>query len=262
MADVSTPLVREAFRNAGERRYLLSKLFYSAIFGRRWEIAMVGWAYIKCLDDAVDEEPATDKALAVVAAQRDLIVRVYGGGSVDGVLAVPESYGRAFFAYDAVHGRRCRPLIETILDTMEFDVVRRHTLLPAARIDAYMVELGAAIIRYTAHFLADDFPLSEPFVHSASRAYLYADALIDLEHDLRFGVINVPAEDVADWHLDLAAPGQKLREWVASQAPAVFGHFSTALTEAGRLPGIRVKLLSRLFLSRKRAQLARFLARQ
>lgn len=261
MAAVSTQLVREAFRNAGERRYLLSKLFYTAIFGRRWDVAMVGWAYIKCLDDAVDEEPAADKALAVVATQRDLLARVYDGGPVDAALAVPESYGRAFFAYDAQHGTRWRPLIETILDTMEFDVTRRHTLISAEQLDGYMVELGAAIIRYTANFLADDFPLTDPFIRSASRAYLYADSLIDLEHDLRFGVINIPAEDVAAWQLDVAAPDPKRRQWVAERAPAVLGYFGEAIAAAAHLPGIRVKLLSRLFLSRKRAQLERFLAR-
>jgi hypothetical protein len=261
MAAVTTELARDAFRDAGERRYLLSKLFYTLIFGRRWEAAMVGWAYIKCLDDAVDEEPDAARALAVVGAQRELMARVYGGGSLDGSLAVPESYGRAFFAYDAARGGRWRRLIEIILDTMEFDVVRRHQVLSAARLDDYMVELGAAIIRYTANFLADDFPLPDAFLRSASRAYLYADSLIDLEHDLRFGVINIPAEDVAAWRLELAAPDPNRRRWVAERAPQVLGYFGEALAASARLPGLRVKLLSRLFLSRKRTQLERFLAR-
>lgn len=261
MTDVSTALVREAFRTAGERNYLLSKLFYSAIFGRRWEAALVGWAYIKCLDNAVDEEPVAEVALAVVARQRELLARVYDGRDVDPQLIVPESYGRAFFAYDAAHGARCRPLIETIIDTMEFDVRRRHSLVSAERLDTYMVELGAAIIRYTTSFLAADYPLSDAFVDSTSRAYLYADSLIDVEHDLRFGVINIPAEDVAAWQLDVTAANPRVREWVAQRAPAVFDYFAEARAAAARLPGLRVKLLSRLFLSNKRAQLTRHLAR-
>jgi hypothetical protein len=259
--DVSTALVREAFRNAGEHNYLLSKLLYSAIFGRRWELALVGWAYIKCLDNAVDEEPAADAALAVVETQRELLARVYAGRDVDRALPVPESYGRAFFAYDAARGARCRPLIETIIDTMEFDVRRRHTLVPAARLDTYMVELGEAIIRYTTSFLATDSPLSDAFVHSTSRAYLYADSLIDIEHDLRVGVINIPAEDVAAWQLDIGAANPRVREWVARRAPAVFGYFAEARTAAAQVRGLRVTLLSRLFLSNKRAQLTRHLAR-
>ncbi len=257
----SGEIVREAFGAAGERRYLLSKMFYTGVFGRRWEAALIGFAYLKCLDNAVDEEPDAVKALAVLASQRELIAREYAGASVGNTCAAVERYGHYFFQYDRTHGVWWRSLIETILETMEFDVRRRHVAVARAALDSYVLTLGEAVIRYTANFLAPGYPLHESFVRSASRAYLYADSLIDLEHDLRFGVINVPAEDVASWKLDLGAPNGRLRDWTASRVPIVFELFAEALAEASRLNGLRARWLARLFLSRKRNRLARFLQR-
>ena len=255
-------IVREAFSAAGEHHYLLSKLFYTGIFGRRWEVALVGFAYLKCLDNAVDEEPDAAEAFAVLASQRALIARAYAGGCVDEGAAALERYAQYFIRYDRTHGVWWRALLERILETMDFDVHRRFVAVPRETLDAYVLKLGEAVIRYTTNFLAPDYPLHESFIRSASRAYLYADALIDLEHDLRFGVINVPSEDIASWHLDVAAPNARLCDWQASQAPRVFGFFAEALDEVKRLVGRRARWLGQLFLRRKRQQLARFLRRR
>ena len=255
----SKEIVREAFYAAGERNYLLSKLFYTGIFGRRWEVALVGFAYLKCLDNAVDEEPDCDKAFAVLASQRELISREYSGKSSGEDITLLERYGRFFFRYDRAHGMWWRPLIETIVGTMEFDVRRRHVAMPRETLDCYFDTLGEAVIRYTAYFIAPGYPLHHSFIRSASRAYLYADSLIDLEHDLRFGLINVPAEDIEAWQLDVSAPNPRLIDWAAARAPAVLSLFSEALAEAPRLAGLRVRWLAQLFLSRKRTRLARFL---
>ena len=54
-------------------------------------------------------------------------------------------------------------------------------------------------------------------VNELCAAYMFADSLIDLEHDLAFGLINVPAEDVAEG-VDPLQADERLACWAAEEA--------------------------------------------
>ncbi len=253
------PFVKEAFRAAGERHYLLSRIFYSAMFGAAWRYAVVGFAYIKCLDNAVDENADATQGLAALEAQHSLLRRVYAAVPIHGVLPIPDRFGYEFCRYDRAVGARWRPVIEAIIETMEFDVQRRHQVLPRPVLDAYFLKMGKAMIEYTAYFVSSKVQLSPSFVHSASRAYLYSDTLMDLEHDLRLGIINIPAEDIESFGVDLRTGGDALRAWMAKQSVDVEQYYSEAFRETARLDNFRIRVLSRLYLSRKRNRFHRFL---
>jgi hypothetical protein len=253
-------LVREAFDSAGEKHFRLARFFYSILFGRNWMFAILGFAYLKCLDDVVDEDVDTNRALGVLARQKRLIDRAYGGESVRESLPSPERFGLPFFLYDRAHGNRLRTAFETVLSSMQFDTRRRGRLIGAAALDAYVVQLGSTVFRYLQHFAAPEATLDDRFAAVAARAYLYADALIDLRHDLRLGIVNVPEEDIVRYRLSLDLDDPHLRAWMARRAAFVLEQFEQALGLARRLESRPLRLLSRLYLSTKRRSLHRFLA--
>jgi hypothetical protein len=258
----STDLVREAFASAGEKRFFLAQFLYRMVFGPDWKQAILGFAYFKHLDNLVDEDPDAGRALAVLAAQRRFIDDVYAGGPHTGHLGLPERFGAPFFEYDRRIGAPLRVEFETLLDSMEFDTRRRGAVLSAAALDAYVVDLGGGIFRALLYHAAPDVILPPGFVARASRAYLYADALIDLRQDLAAGVINVPAEDVERYGLSLDASDSRLRSWIADRAGRVLDDFAAAFAEGRRLERWTLRFLARLYLSSKRRTLRRFLRRE
>ena len=136
---------------------------------------------------------------------------------------------------------------------------RRYQVLAGSVLDAYFVKMGQATIEYTTYFVSPGVRLPPSYIQSASRAYLYADTLMDLEHDLRLGIINIPAEDIEPFRLDLRAGGDTLRHWVTTRSAAVEQYYREALRETARLDNFRIRLLSRLYLFRKRRRFRAFL---
>ncbi len=259
--DTSTSLVRDAFDRAGEKRFLLARPLYYTLFGVEWTKAILGFSYLKCLDDLVDEDPDVDRALAVLARQRQMIAAIYDGGDVAQDLASPEIYGAPFFAHDRDRGAPLRATFEKVLATMDFDTRRRGKILDAASLDAYVVELGSAALHFLAHFAAPGFEAPAEFVAQSSRAYLMADALIDLRHDLAAGVINVSREDIDRFGLSLE-DDRHLRTWMARQGPLVDRLFEEVAQLRRRLQSRPLRLLTVLYLSSKRRSLRRFLVRE
>ena len=113
---------------------------------------------------------------------------------------------------------------------------------------------------FLVHFAARGLALPSGLRESGSRAYLYADTLMDLEHDLAFGLVNVPSEDLDTYAIDPTAPDTTtLHRWIADRAPEVERQFDIAyalLRELPRVTGIWGKML----LDAKRKKFQRFLA--
>lgn len=253
-------LVREAFHLSGEKHFAIARLGYPLVFGARWREAILAFAYLKCLDDLIDEDPDHERALAMLADQRALIARAYAGAAPGHRAAVPERYGLPVFHADRARGARLRRPFEAILASMEFDTRRRGVQLDAAALDAYVVDLGSAILVLFAEIAAPGVALPAAVLCEGSRAYLYADALMDLQHDLRLGVVNVPRGE-GDWRAWAAADGDAPRRaWVAARVPRVLEHFAAARRH---FPGVQpwtLRAFLALYLAAKRHKMRRFLA--
>jgi len=252
-------LVREAFEAAREKHFLFARAFYPAVFGAEWRSAILTFSYLKCVDDLIDEDPDTERALASLGRQRAVIARGYSGEPCPASTA-PERFGVPVFRRDRGRGALLRDPVEAILDSMEFDTKRRGESLDAAALDSYVLDLGASVFALFSRLCAAPNELSENLVAEGSRAYLYADALIDLQHDLALGVINVPCEDIARLAL-LCRPGDKrLRAWINERAPVVFAHFARALEQLRAVPVRRLRYFLTLFLASKQRKLRRYVA--
>ena len=255
-------LVREAFHLSGEKHFGIARWLYPLVFGDRWTDAILAFAYLKCLDDLVDEDPDRERALEMLARQRPLIAGAYSGAPPDDGAALPERFGLPVFARDRGRGARLRERFEAIVASMEFDTRRRGVQLDAAALDRYVVDLGGAILALFAELAAPGVVLPAPVVCEGSRAYLYADALIDLSHDLALGVVNVPRED-GDWRTWIgSADDAAQRAWMAARVPQVQAHFARLRANLGAVRPWTLRAFLALYLAAKRRKLRRFLTRQ
>lgn len=253
-------LVREAFDLSGEKHFGVARRLYPLVFGSRWTDAILAFAYLKCLDDLVDEDPDGERALATLARQRRVIASAYAGEAAGDGAALSERFGLPVFARDRRRGARLRPRFEAIVASMEFDTRRRGVQLDAAALDRYVVDLGGAVLHLFAELAAPGAILPPAVVREGSRAYLYADALIDLSHDLACGVVNVPRED-ADWRSWVGAGDETPRHaWVAARAPQVLAHFARLRAHLGAVRPWTLRAFLALYLAAKRRKLRRFLA--
>ncbi len=255
---LSNAFVRDAFYASGEKRYALARVVYPYLLGPDWRWAIVGWAYLKCLDDMVDEDTSTERSIEVLESQREMLKRIYDGGLPDPGRSAPECYGERFCAWDRSCGAPLRTSIDALLETIEFDLRRRGSILSREEIDAYLLKIGGTLIDFLIHFAAPGLVLSDALHKAASRAYLYADTLMDLAHDLEFGLINIPVEDVEAAVVDLGTGFEGCRLWVTARVPEVENYFDEAISLMRELPPA-TRVWCRFLLTNKRKAFQHFL---
>ena len=248
-------LVREAFALSGEKHFRIARRLYPLVFGRRWRETILAFAYLKCLDDLVDEDPDAGRALATIDRQRALIAAAYDDAEPPAARSTIERFALPVFAADRARGGGLRKAFGTILASMELDTRRRGRQLDAAALDAYVLEPGGAVFAIFSALAGPRASMPPALVAAASRAYLHADALIDLRHDLALGVSNVPAEDGG---ID-TADGAALDAWIAGRAPAVLAEFDRFIAELGGVRPWTLRVFVGLYLAAKRRKLRRFL---
>ncbi len=112
-------------RASGEPLALPKKLSYAILFGVDWRYSLLGYAYLRCVDDVVDHGEDEAASLELLATQRGFMDAVYEGTLGQEQVVGPARYGLPFFVWDRDKGTHLRTQFEAFLDTMEFDVRRR-----------------------------------------------------------------------------------------------------------------------------------------
>jgi hypothetical protein len=252
-------VLRSAFHESGEKHFFLSCALYRSILGPDWRWAMLGFAYLKLVDNAVDKEGDSGRAKRVLDAQRALIRDVYAGRAEDRERPSPECYGYYFFCRDWQRGSQVRRFVEALLETFEFDIDRRSRFLSRRDFDDYAIKGGGAVVRALVHSLHEGVDIPTALLERASLAYVYADALIDLDEDLEVGLVNIPSEHIERFGIDLGKRDVALARWIEHRSVETEALFDEALAEGRRVASLAVKILVRIFLGRKRRRLRRFL---
>jgi phytoene/squalene synthetase len=263
MPELPREALKEAFHSSGEKNFHLAKLFYGLLIGSGWDFALLGFTYMKLLDDVIDEDPDTDRAVACLDDQRRLMEDVYSGRSpAKKALPVPGNYGLLVCRYDRACGSQLRQYFEDMIDTMEYDLRRRNRISTREELEDWAKKVGGVSIRYLAHFVSPRYPLSDHFVDLAGLAYLNADSLIDLEEDFAQGIFNIPSEEIETRGIELEMSDPGVRRWIAEESAKVMQLLDEAIEESKRVKSFKMRLLTWLYLSRKGKGLARFVERQ
>lgn len=248
-----------AYGASGEKRLWLAQLVFPWLLGPAWRYALLAFAYTKLLDDDVDEERDTVRSLAVLQRHRELLAGAYAGAAPEPA-SHAERLGIALFAFDAANGSPLRRDLEAVIDSMEVDLRRRGRTLPRAEIVENLRRVGGGILRGMVWFPEPDLELPETLVDAISDAYLESDNLIDLEHDVGFGLDNVPLEDHTRG-VDPSKPGATLDAWKRERARVCEARFEAAFRELRALPSWRLRVLLRVFVGNKRRKLRSHLKR-
>jgi hypothetical protein len=257
--ELDLALFRDAMRESGEPLPLPKRLFYRILFGADWRYSLLGYAYLRCVDNIVDSVEDTATSLEVIAAQRKFIAAAYEGALTPVDAEAPESYGLAFFAWDRDRSAPLRAQFEAFLRTMEFDVRRRGKVSSEEELDDYVLTTGHAFLRCLAYFATGELDLPDPCLDLGSRAYLHADALMDLEEDLEVGLINLTPQVIETYAIDLEDPETGLERWRPVRAAEILETFRKARRTVYSIDNLSMRLLYRHFLSRKKRRFLRFL---
>jgi phytoene/squalene synthetase len=253
-------LFHDAMQASGEPLPLPKRLSYRVLFGADWRYSLLGYAYLRCVDDIVDSAEDPKVSLELMAEQREFIDKAYGGTLVEEEVIAPARYGLAFFAWDRENGAPLRPHFEAFLDTMEFDIRRRHKVPSAAELDNYVLTTGHAFLRCMVYFATGKQELPDSCLDLGSCAYLCADALMDLEEDLEVGLINFSDEIVAKYHIDLESPYEGLERWKPVRVAEILEFFDQARATIPSIGSLPMRILYRHFLARKKRRFLRFLS--
>jgi len=252
-------LFDEAMRASKEPLPLAKRLSYALLFGADWRYSLLGYAYLRCFDDILDVGRDEATSLELMAAQRKIMDAAYEGTLEQEDAGPPARYGLPFFAWDREQGAPLRAQFEAFLDTMELDVRRRGRVLSAAELDDYVLATGHAFLRCLAYFSTGKPEAPGPCLDLGSRAYLYADGLMDLEEDLAVGLINISPEVIEEYAIDLEEPEAGLARWRPVRAAEVLEYFRQAQDTIPLIDKLSLRLLYRHFLHRKRRRFLRFL---
>jgi len=252
-------LFERAYHAAGEKRLWLARRLYPSLLGPAWEYALLAFAYLKLFDNDVDEDADSARASDAFAVHRALEAKTYAGEPPDPALPFVQQLGARVFAFDRGNGSPIRRHLADAVDSMAIDIARRGKVLSQAEIEANLHLGGGGTVRGLAWFAAPGLELPEALVQELCNAYMHADSLIDLEHDLAFGLINVPAEAVARG-VDPFRPDARLAAWAEEQARLCEARFDAALARLPELGSRRLREVARLMLVTKRKKLRRFLA--
>ena len=260
--ELDPSLFREAMQASGEPLPLQKKLVYRLLFGADWRYSFLGYAYLRCVDDTVDSVQDAATSLELMAAQRGLMAAAYEGILEKEEVVAPARYGLPFFAWDRDRGAPLRAQFEAFLDTMEFDIRRRGRVPSASELDDYYLTTGGAFLRCLAYFATGEPELPAPCLDLGSRAYLYADALMDLEEDLAVGLINIPPKAIEEYAIALEDPASGLERWRPVRAAEILDYFQQAQATVSSIDSLSMRLLFRYFLERKKRRFLLFLRRR
>jgi phytoene/squalene synthetase len=252
-------LFHEAKQASGEALPLPKRISYALLFGADWRYSMLGYAYLRCVDDIVDVGQDEATSLELMATQRELMDAAYEGTLKPEDAFGPARFGLPFFAWDRDQGAPLRAEFKSFLDTMEFDIRRRGRVPSAAELDDYVLATGHAFLRCLAYFSTGNPEMPAPCLDLGSRAYLHADALMDLEEDLAVGLINMPPEVVEEYAIDLEEPTAGFARWRPVRAAEVLEYFRQAHSTIPSIDRWSMRILYRHFLHRKKRRFLRFL---
>jgi hypothetical protein len=251
--------VRASFQRVGEKRYGLARLGFRILLGRGWRIALLGFAYLKAVDNHVDAERDREQALAWLRERRSRLAQAYAEGMLPGEPSEIEADGLAFARYDRALGSPLRDWFEQELDVIEGDVSGRGATMSLAELEAWTIRAGRPVVLCITHFTSPRRPLPPECVDRISKAYLLADSLLDVEEDLALDVIKIPREAIERHGIRLAFPDPGIDRWLAEYGPVVVRELDDALRAIWRIPGLRTRVLAAMMLRQKRRRLRSFL---
>ena len=202
------------------------------------------YAYFRWADDMIDVTlPCSDQRFAFIKRQNDLIDSLYRDEILQ-PLSPEEAMLADLISHDHTPDSGLRSFIRNFMAVIGFDACRQDRAPTRQELAGYTACLATAVMDGLQYFIGcgHPYPLTRARLMAVTGAHL-THMLRDTLEDLSAGLVNIPAEDIERYGLDLQnVDSLPFRQWVHDQVERARACFLEGQTYIDSLEVLRCKL--------------------
>ena len=250
MTNATARLARSITWASSKQSYLTARLLADRL---RADDCLRAYAYFRWADDMIDIHlSGRDERLVFIERQKALIDCLYLGER-PGDLSPEEAMLADLIAHDRRPDSGLHSFIHNFMGVIEFDARRAAVNTPGGKgripgrheLAAYTTCLATAVMDGIQYFIGNDHPY--PRTHDRTLAVTGAHIthmLRDTLEDLTAGLVNIPAEDLETYGININndANSEQFRQWVNAQVELARSCFQEGKIYIDSLEVLRCKL--------------------
>jgi phytoene/squalene synthetase len=241
MTSISVNLARSITWASSRQSYLTARLLADRDLA---DDCLRAYAYFRWADDRIDIcLSGKEDCIAFIERQKTLINSLYRGRRPNDLL--PEETMLAdLIAHDRTPDSGLHSFILNFMSVIEFDAHRKGRIASRHELAAYTTSLAAAVMDGLQYFIGNKH--AYPRTHNRNLAVTGAHIthmLRDTLEDLSTGLVNIPAEDIKTYGIDLEdLDSEQMRSWVRDQVELARFYFQEGKTYIDTLDVLRCQL--------------------
>jgi phytoene/squalene synthetase len=236
--------MKESLKRHNLEAYLATKLF---IKGERGKLANLLYAYLRWLDDFVDDKTTDEsKQKSFLSRHLNIINRLYKGYE-SGIENYFEKAISEVIKYDIKNGYRLKIVIYKMFEVFDFDIKRKNKIPDFIGLNEYSKKIGDAYTRALLFFLAPGLSYKEDFSLSAYASH-QVHLLRDFSIDKKNGYFNISGEEINKYDIKEAlTQDENFAHWVRDKIENIKILFEKGKREFHNIPILSVRLTGHLY---------------
>jgi phytoene/squalene synthetase len=241
ITSISANLARSITWASSKQSYLTARLLADRDLV---DDCLRAYAFFRWADDRIDIcLSGKEECIAFIERQKNLINSLYHGRHPNDLL--PEEAMLAdLIAHDRTPDSGLHSFILNFMSVIEFDAYRKGSIASRHELATYTTSLATAVMDGLQYFIGNKH--TYPRTHNRHLAVTGAHIthmLRDTLEDLSTGLVNIPAEDMEAYGIDLEdLDSKQMRSWVHDQVELARFCFQEGKTYIDTLEVLRCKL--------------------
>jgi hypothetical protein len=213
----TTKIINEIIKTKNNIFFIICILIKPFI--NNFNVFAAAYAYMRWLDDIVDNISNNESTINnFLVHQRKLINNLYNGKNITTQIE-QEKLLIDFINYDISIGCQLKEDFLIMLETLFFDLNRRHKICTKFEIEEYSYRMAKSFSSFILHFLnGENVKEKEEIITLASygcQAYM----LRDLAEDIKNGLINIDKETIDKYGINIKEPHcDQILIWIRKKA--------------------------------------------
>lgn len=241
MTSTNANLARSITWASSKQSYLTARLLADRHLA---DDCLRAYAYFRWADDQIDIcLSGKEDCITFIERQKTLINSLYLGERPNDLL--PEEAMLAdLIAHDRTPDSGLNSFIRNFMAVIEFDAHRKGRIASRHELAAYTTCLATAVMDGLQYFIGNDhlYPKTQNRNLAVTGAHI-THMLRDTLEDLSTGLVNIPAEDMEAYGIDLKdLDSEQVRGWVCDQVELARFCFQEGKTYIDTLEVLRCKL--------------------
>jgi phytoene/squalene synthetase len=241
MTNATARLARSITWSSSKQSYLTARLLADPALA---DDCLRAYAYFRWADDRIDIDlSGCEERLTFIERQKALVDSLYRGERPDD-LSPEEAMLADLISHDQMPASGLRSFICNFMAVIAFDACRAGRLISRNELDAYTTSLANAVMDGLQYFICNGhpYPKTGRRILAVTGAHI-THMLRDMLEDLPAGLINIPAETLEAYGLDIADVNfEHLQPWVREQVALARSCFQEGEKYIDSLEVLRCKL--------------------